>query len=401
MYQEQFKLYRLNDITKLKNGYAFKSNQFIENEVPIIRINNLQNNKVIIDKKICYPKEFLENNKQYEIKSGDILISMSGSIGKISKYSYEEPSLLNQRVGKFEITEADKLDSEYLFYFLRSNEFQRDVIKDANGCVVSNISAKSISDCGIPVPPLEVQKTMVKVLKKAEDAVEKRKQSIYLLDELVKSQFIEMFGNPSINDKGWRIDKFSTVVNNIENGKSFVCESFSRNGKYPAILKLSAVTYGIYNSNENKALTDESLYVSSVEVKSEDLLFTRKNTPELVGMSAYVYNTEPNLMMPDLIFRFNTNEKINKIYLWKLINHDLFREKIKSLSNGSAKSMSNISKQRLMELNIPIPPIALQNQFADFVKQVDKLKFEMESSLRELENNFSSLMQKAFTGELF
>ncbi|SUY45495.1 restriction modification system dna specificity domain [Clostridium putrefaciens] len=130
-------------------------------------------------------------------------------------------------------------------------------------------------------------------------------------------------------------------------------------------------------------------------------MFTRKNTPELVGMSAFAYNTEANLMMPDLIFRLNTNENINKIYLWKLINHSLFRENIKSLSNGSSKSMSNISKQRLMELSVPILPIELQNQFANFIKQVDRLKFEMESSLKELENNFNSLMQKAFKGELF
>ncbi|WP_115640159.1 restriction endonuclease subunit S [Clostridium putrefaciens] len=118
-------------------------------------------------------------------------------------------------------------------------------------------------------------------------------------------------------------------------------------------------------------------------------------------MSAFAYNTEANLMMPDLIFRLNTNENINKIYLWKLINHSLFRENIKSLSNGSSKSMSNISKQRLMELSVPILPIELQNQFANFIKQVDRLKFEMESSLKELENNFNSLMQKAFKGELF
>lgn len=201
-----------------------------------------------------------------------------------------------------------------------------------------------------------------------------------------------MFGNPSINDMGWIEDKLSTVVTKIENGKSFVCESFSRSGDYPAILKLSAVTYGIYKPNENKALTDSSLFVSDVEVRNGDLLFTRKNTPELVGMSAFVYETEANLMMPDLIFRFITNESINKIYLWKLINHSLFREKVKALSNGSAKSMSNISKQRLLELNIPIPLIELQNQFADFVKQVNKLKFEIENSLIKLGDNLSSLM---------
>ncbi len=336
---------------------------------------------------------------------------------KINSYSYDCECILvagngdlNVKYynGKFDayqrtyiIESKDKqyLNTKYLYYFM--SKYIEVLRNQSIGGVIKYIKLGNLTEAEIPIPSLEEQNKIIEVLEMAERTLEKRKRTINLLDELVKSQFIEMFGNPSINDKGWMIDKLSTVVNNIENGKSFVCESFSRSGKYPAILKLSAVTYGIYNSNENKALTDESLYVSSVEVKSEDLLFTRKNTPELVGMSAYVYNTEPNLMMPDLIFRFNTNEKINKIYLWKLINHDLFREKIKSLSNGSAKSMSNISKQRLMELNIPIPPIELQNKFADFVKQTDKLKFEMEKSLKELEDSFNSLMQRAFKGELF
>ena len=209
-----------------------------------------------------------------------------------------------------------------------------------------------------------------------------------------------MFGNPSINSKGWKVEELSKSLINIENGKSFVCENYRRKGEYPAILKLSAVTYGVYNALENKALTNIDLFVANVEVKDGDLLFTRKNTPELVGMSAYVYETLPNLMMPDLIFRLNTNETCHKIYLWKLINHDLFRENIKALSNGSAKSMSNISKERLMNLKIPVPPIELQNQFADFVKQIDKLKFEMQKSLEEMENNFNSLMQDAFNGKL-
>lgn len=304
-----------------------------------------------------------------------------------------------QRTYIIESKDKEYLNTKYLYYFM--SKYIEILRNQSIGGVIKYIKLGNLTDAKIPVPSLKEQLKVVEILDKAKKVLDKRKEAISLLDELVKSKFIEMFGNPSINNKGWVVDKLSTVVSNIENGKSFVCEGFSRSGEYPAILKLSAVTYGIYNSNENKALTDKSLYVESVEVKNGDLLFTRKNTPELVGMSAYVYNTEPNLMMPDLIFRFNTNEKINKIYLWKLINHDLFREKIKSLSNGSAKSMSNISKQRLMELNIPIPPIELQNQFADFVKQVDKLKFEMEQSLKELEENFNSLMQKAFKGELF
>lgn len=138
-----------------------------------------------------------------------------------------------------------------------------------------------------------------------------------------------MFGDLVTNSKGWIVEELSKCLINIENGKSFVCENYSRKGKYPAILKFSAVTYGIYDYSENKALTNEELFIESVEVKKGDLLFTRKNTPELVGMSAYVYETPPNLMMTDLIFRLNTNENCNKVYLWKLIT--IYLEKILKL----------------------------------------------------------------------
>lgn len=88
-----------------------------------------------------------------------------------------------------------------------------------------------------------------------------------------------MFGHPATNSKRWIVEELSKFLINIQNGKSFVCENYIRKGEYPAILKLSAVTYGIYNSSENKALTDEDLFIESVEVKKGDLLFTRKNTP--------------------------------------------------------------------------------------------------------------------------
>ena len=381
---------RLGDIATYINGYAFKPEQWDTNGKPIIRIQNLNNNLAEFN---YYNGDI---NEKYIVNKGDILISWSASIG-VYEWQNEE-ALLNQHIFKVDFNKID-INKQY-FKYIVSVALER-AMQFMHGSTMKHITKKYFDDIIIPVPNLSIQQEIANILDKSQELIDKRKEQIKALDELVKSKFIEMFGNPSINDKGWRIDKLSTVVTNIENGKSFVCENFNRSDEYPAILKLSAVTYGVYNANENKALTNEDLFVSSVEVKQGDLLFTRKNTPELVGMSAFVYDTEPNLMMPDLIFRFNTNEKINKIYLWKLINNDLFRGKIKSLSNGSAKSMSNISKQRLMELNIPIPPLGLQSQFAEFVKQTDKLKFEMEKSLKELEDNFNSLMQKAFKGELF
>ena len=146
------------------------------------------------------------------------------------------------------------------------------------------------------------------------------------------------------------------------------------------MLKLSAATYGVYKPEENKAMIDDNNFAEDIAVKRGDLLFTRKNTPELVGMTAYVYDTPQKLMMPDLIFRLNTTPICNKVFLWKLINHDHFRGCIQAIATGSAKSMSNISKERLLNLKIVLPPLELQEQFSAFVEQVDKSKLygEME-----------------------
>lgn len=395
-----WKKVKLEEVAKVDGGYAFKSKEFVENEIPIVRIGNITERGIELDNNICYSKNFSQIDK-YCIVKGDILIAMSGAtVGKLGMYSVDEVSLLNQRVGRFNIKDSDILNNKFLLYLLKSHTIQKQIVNISSGCAQPNISGKQLESIEFNLPPIEEQERIVAILERAESAIQKRKESNRLLDELVKSKFVEIFGNPSLNPKGWKVEELSKSLVNIENGKSFVCENYNREGIYPAILKLSAVTYGVYNSLENKSLIDKDSFVEKIEVKAGDLLFARKNTPELVGMSAYVYETAPNLMMPDLIFRLNTNENCNKIYLWKLINHDLFREKIKSLSNGSAKSMSNISKERLMKLKIPVPPIEFQNEFADFVKQVDKLKFEMENSLKELENNFNSLMQRAFKGEL-
>lgn len=184
-----------------------------------------------------------------------------------------------------------------------------------------------------------------------------------------------MFGDPVSNPLGWNKVELSECLTNIDNGKSFVCEASPRVGNEPAVLKLSAATYGYYKPEENKAMIDADQFVENAEVHSGDLLFTRKNTPELVGMCAYVYDTPAKLMMPDLIFRLNASEQCDKIYLWKLINHDLFRPCIENIATGSAKSMSNISKERLLGLKIILPPIELQQQFATFVAEVDKSKY--------------------------
>ena len=291
----------------------------------------------------------------------------------------------------------ESMNVDYLCYAIMFY----DVLPLISGTTRAKLNKRAIEKMIISKPPLEVQKQIAEALAEANLLIEKRKLQIEKLDLLIKSQFVEMFGNPAVNSKKWEEKKLKECLVNIESGKSFVCDSKRRTGNNVAMLKLSAVTYGKYDSTENKAILEEKMFVSKAEVKKGDLLFTRKNTPELVGMSAFVYSTPPKLMMPDLIFRLNTNEKCNRVYLWTLINLDEFRHRVTGLASGSAKSMSNISKERLSNLVLPVPPIELQTQFADFVNKVEKTKATLQQSLTKMEQNYKSLMQKCFRGEIF
>jgi type I restriction enzyme S subunit len=264
------------------------------------------------------------------------------------------------------------------------------------GAAIPHIYFKDYCNEILPDYSLAEQQRIASQLDKISHLITLRKRQLSKLDELVKSRFVEMFGEPMTTPKGWPTAEMAEVVDRIGNGRSFVCESFARAGDNPAILKLGAATWGYYKPEENKALKVGATYYPDCEVKPGDLLFTRKNTLDLVGKCAYVRKTPPKLMLPDLIFRLETNERIDKVYLANLINHDGSRAAIQRLASGSAGSMPNISKARLLGLTLPLPPLALQREFAAFVAKVDKLAFKAKASLEKLETLKKAMMQKYF-----
>ncbi len=335
---------------------------------------------------------------------GDIILEKSGGTEKtpVGRVVFCDESIEDSIYLCNNFTQAMRVNQNiaiprYVFYFMWNLHYsgRTDLLQNKT-TGIRNLQIKSYLNEDCPLPPLDEQRRIAAVLDKVSDLISKRRQQLDKLDELVKARFVEMFGDPVSNPKGWTLTPLGECLTTIDNGKSFVCSNEVRKNEWPAILKLSAATYGEYNPNENKALLDSSQFVENVEVHSGDLLFTRKNTPELVGMAAYVFFSPAKLMLPDLIFRLNTKDNCSKVFLWQLINHNLFRSKIQNIASGSAKSMSNISKERLMQLVIYLPPIKLQNQFAVFVEQTEKSKTTISCSLEKLETLKKSLMQEYF-----
>lgn len=376
---------KLTDVCEIQYGFAFDSSYFTEDNkyIPLVRIR---------DVKRGFSETFYSGRytKEYVLHKGALLIGMDGEFN-IARWKGRD-ALLNQRVCK--LTAKKGINEEYLRFLM--SKCLKQIEQKTAFVTVKHLSVKELNSFEVDMPLFDQQSTIANTLLKVENIIELRKREIKHLDNLIKARFIELFGDPVSNPKGWDKLELSECLTSIDNGKSFVCAANPRTGNEPAVLKLSAATYGCYKPEENKAMIDANQFVENAEVHSGDLLFTRKNTPELVGMCAYVYDTPAKLMMPDLVFRLNVSEHCDKIFLWKLINHDLFRSCIENIATGSAKSMSNISKERLLRLKIILPPIELQQQFATFVAEVDKSKLEVQKALDKTQLLFDSLMQQYF-----
>jgi type I restriction enzyme, S subunit len=299
-----------------------------------------------------------------------------------------------QRTYIIESKDRDVLDMKFLYYFIDSK--MNCIRQQAIGGVIKYIKVGDLTSLKISLPSIQTQRHIASILDKTNELIALREKQMQELDVLTESVFYEMFGDPVKNEKGWNIVKLKECIHHIANGVSPVCESRTKRIDEHGVLKLSAVTYGNYNENENKALPYNVSCDKKIEISKDDLLMTRKNTFELVGMSAYVFSTIPNLMLPDIIFRINTNDKVKKIYLWKLINNPLFRNKIKQLATGAVASMPNISKAKLNDLDLPLPPLPLQTRFAAIIEKIEAEKSLVLQALQKSEDLFQRLMQDLF-----
>ena len=376
---------KLIDICDIQYGYAFDSAYFTENSCypPLARIR---------DVKRGYSETYYSGgySEEYILASGDLLVGMDGEFN-IARWKCDG-ALLNQRVCR--LLAKKGTNEEYLRFAMM--KVLKEIERRTAFVTVKHLSAKELNKLQLVVPDLSTQNKVAEILSRLEKIIGLRRQELKRLDDLIKARFVELFGDPIKNPKGWDVVKLSECLERIDNGKSFTCDSNAREGVFPAILKLSAATYGDYRPYENKALLDEKQFVESVEVHRGDLLFTRKNTPDLVGMAAYVFETPEKLMMPDLIFRLVTNERMTPIFLWQLINNREFRPVIQGISGGSAKSMSNISKERLKNIEIICPTISEQKKLEGVLDQVNKSKVKVQKALDETQKLFDSLMQQYF-----
>ncbi|MCD9510450.1 restriction endonuclease subunit S [Photobacterium phosphoreum] len=322
------------------------------------------------------------------------------NVGSIDYYKVDEKGLVSPLYIIFEV--VGDIYPEYLLRYLKSDWGNYLIRSNTEGAVRPSLKFKGLKKVEMPVPSYIEQKKIAYLLTQVEKLIQERTKSLQTLDDLLQSTFFDFFGDPVKNERAYSSLTIDSLLSNIDSGWSPKCESVCANDEEWGVLKLGAVTSGTYIQTENKAMLPNIEPKKQHEVKVGDVLFTRKNTYDLVAATVFVYETRPKLLLPDLIFRLviKDQNKLHPIFLWRLLSYPSLREKIQSLASGAAGSMPNISKANLKSTLIPVPDIDLQLKFVEVVNKIEVIKNSYKNGLEELKLLYQSLSNKAFKGDL-
>ena len=306
--------------------------------------------------------------------------------------------------GEWIIFRDERIWPKYLRWLLVGDVFHSAFMRTVSGVGGSLLRARpaEVFKIQIPFPPLDEQKRIAGILDAADALRAKRREALAELDTLLQSTFLDMFGDPVTNPMRWEINRFDNWLDNIDSGWSPKCLNRKALIGEWGVLKLGAVTWCEFDESAQKALPPSLAPRPELEVAPGDLLFTRKNTHDLVAAVAYVHNVRPRLMLSDLIFRLRLKSGIEMkpTFLWQLLIQPKQRRVIQKFAGGSAGSMPNISKAKLKTLQLIKPPLDLQNRFATIVESVEEQKTGQRAHLAELDTLFASLQSRAFRGDL-
>jgi type I restriction enzyme, S subunit len=290
------------------------------------------------------------------------------------------------------------LDRSYLFHWVRRPQVIDALMAKNTGARMPRADMDVLLRMALPLPPLDAQRQIVGVLDRAGEIRRHAEAARAKARAIIPALFLDTFGDPATNPMSWPVGEIRDLIERIDGGWSPKCDDEVPQQDEWGILKLSAVAAVGFVSNEVKLLPNQSEGRPELEVRDGDLLFTRKNTLDLVGRSAVVNNSPRRRMLPDTIFRLIPAEPagFRPEYLSALINFRTFRPTIRQLASGSAASMPGISRGRLKKLRIPLPPLVLQTTFAEQVQRIEVLARNLDAAAKKAEAMAAALSAEVF-----
>lgn len=322
------------------------------------------------------------------IPANTVVMSFKLSIGKTAITT--EKMYSNEAIMAFHDRRVVDILPEYVFYMFKYRNWEEGSNKAVMG---KTLNKATLSDVEIEICPIEKQREIVAVLDKLMAVLEHREDELQLLDKLIKARFVELFGDPDTNAKGWKEHVLSEKLN-VVGGYAFKSNQFDENGEIP-VLRIGNINAG-YFKPVNMVYWKEDKNLERYAVYPGDLVMSLTGT---VGKDDYgnvcILSDDYEIYyLNQRNAKLEIKEGINKHYLSQLLKFEQIKKKLTGISRGVRQA--NISNKDILNLVVPIPPMELQNQFADFVCAMDKSKVAVQKALDETQKLFDSLMQQYF-----
>jgi len=384
---------KLSDICTFLSGNAWKSSQFTDEGIPIIRINNLNTN----DNDFKYWKD--DYDKKYLIYKGDLLVSLSGTI-KTFQWNGPE-ALLNQRIVK--VTANPDTNQDWVYYQI--SHVIEQIANKGKHAVIRNVSINDLKNFEVDVPDFQTQNKIVSILDKANALVQKRQQTIDLLDELLRAQFLEMFGASNPDFEKWEDVEIQKLSENKKGsmrtgpfGSSLKHDEFTEEGEV-AVLGIDNAVKNEFRWDKNRFITKERYNESfrRYTVFPRDVIVTIMGT---VGRSAVIPDNIPlSINTKHLACITLDNTKCNPYYLAYSIHSNPFIA-FQMKARGRGAIMDGLNLGIIKELKLKAAPIELQNRFEEVYEKINENKKTLTSSFLQISDLFNSITQLAFSGKL-
>ena len=368
---------KARNIIKQIRGISYTPNELHndlnDHSVILLRANNINDGKINFDD-IVYIDKSKVSNEQY-LRKGDILIcASSGSknlVGKAASVDFTGECTF----GAFcKVVRPNNDIGDYLGIYFQSPIYRRKISEVANGANINNIRNEHIDELEVPMYSFEEQRKIVETIRLVHGIIEKRKDEIDCLDKIIKARFVEMFGNPVTNEKGWEQKLLGEITIKISSGAT------PRGGKSVyqengiTLIRSMNVHNGMFEYRELAHISDEqATKLDNVAIEENDVLLN------ITGASVARSCVVPSKILPARVNQhvcvIRCKECIIPEFLNNLLIDDNYQELLWSIA-GAGATREAITKQQVECLQIIMPPVELQNEFMMFCKQVNKSKFD-------------------------
>lgn len=396
----------MQDLLFFQEGPGVRKHQYTTSGVKLLNVANLQNGRVDLSTSERYISEEEANGKynHFLVDEGDFIIASSGikveyferKMGFVKKEHL--PLCMNTSTIRFRSLNDKILDIKYFMYFLKSRAFKEQLARQITGSAQLNFGPSHLKEMTVPLIDLKEQHMVVEKLSILEQIILARQKQLVEYDDLIKSRFVEMFGDPHNNPLKWTKAPMGDYLS--------LLTDFSANGSYKYldsnVLMYDEPNYALMvrtTDLEKQDFKNEVKYIDehAYNVLHKSKIFGNEIIMNKIGSAGKIY-LMPFLNRPVSLgrnaFMFRYYKSIDPVFIYYLLTSKYGTNEIMQHVRGAVTK--TITKDAVRSINIIVPSINLQNEFTNFVQRVDKLKFEALRSIDETQILFNSLMQKYF-----